>query len=54
MPKKPDPRILKAAQKHLDPKEVLTVILNQPECEELKNGLVEAGLVEEIKEVKNE
>lgn len=53
MPKKPDKRIINAAKKNLDPKEVLTVILNQPECEELRKGLIEAGLVEEIKEKYN-
>ena len=47
MPKKPNKQIIEAAKKKLDPKEVLTVIINQPECEELRKGLIEAGLVEE-------
>ena len=50
MPKKPEKMILEAAKKNLDPKAALTVILNQPECEELKNTLIEKGLVTEIKE----
>jgi hypothetical protein len=54
MPKKPNPQIVQAAKKVLDPKEVLTVILNQPECEDLKNALIREGLVEEVKEKKYE
>ena len=50
MPKKPDKDIIKAAKKNLDPIATLSVVLNQPECAELKKALIEAGLVEEIKE----
>ena len=50
MPKKPDKNIINAAKKNLDPIAALTVVLNQPECSELRKALVEAGLVEEIKE----
>lgn len=50
MPKKPDKQIIEAARKNLDPKEVLTVVLNQPECSELRQALIDAGLIEEIKE----
>ena len=50
MPKKPDKMVLEAAKKNLDPKAALAVILNQPECAELKNALIENGLVQEIKE----
>jgi hypothetical protein len=50
MPKKPDKDIINAAKKNLDPIATLSVVLNQPECAELKKALIEAGLVEEIKE----
>jgi hypothetical protein len=48
--KKPDKMVLEAAKKSLDPKAALTVILNQPECEQLRKELIEKGLVKEIKE----
>lgn len=50
MPKKPDQKIINAAKKNLDPKAALAVILNQPECEQLKKELIEQGLIKEIKE----
>lgn len=50
MPKKPDKLVMNAAKKNLDPVAALTVILNQPECDELRKGLIEKGLVKEIKE----
>lgn len=50
MPKKPDKRIIEAAKKNLDPKAALAVVLNQPECAELKNALIENGLIQEVKE----
>lgn len=50
MPKKPEQQIIDAAKKNLDPKAVLAVVLNQPECAELKNALIENGLIEETGE----
>ena len=54
MPKKPDKIVMNAAKKNLKPVDTLAVILNEPECSELRKALIEAGLVEEMKEgVKN-
>lgn len=50
MPKKPDKKTIEAAKKNLDPKAVLAAVLNEPECAELKQGLIERGLIQEIKE----
>ena len=48
--KKPNKEIINAAKKNLDPIAALTVILNQPECAELRKALIKEGLVEEVKE----
>lgn len=48
MPKIPDKKIIEASKKKLDPRAVLSAIIN--ETPELKEGLLKAGLVEEIKE----
>jgi len=48
MPKKPDKMTIDASKKKLDPKAVLSAIIN--ETPELRDALLEAGLVEEIKE----
>lgn len=48
MPKIPDKNIIEASKKKLDPRAVLSAIIN--ETPELKEGLLKAGLVEEIKE----
>ena len=48
MPKKPDKEIIEAGKKKLDPKAVLSAVIN--ETPELRDALLEAGLVEEIKE----
>ena len=48
--KKPTKEVINAAKKNLDPVAALTVILNQPECAELREALIKQGLVEEIKE----
>ena len=50
MPKKPDKAILNAAKKNLNPVDVLNAVLNDPKCSELRQALIDAGLVEEIKE----
>lgn len=50
MPKKPNKIIINAAKKNLKPVDVLTAVLNEPQCAELKKGLIEAGLIEEVKE----
>lgn len=48
MPKKPDINIIEASKKSLDPKAVLSAVIN--ETPELRDALLKAGLVEEIKE----
>lgn len=48
MPKKPDNFTIQASKKKLDPKAVLSAIIN--ETPELRDALLKAGLVEEIKE----
>lgn len=48
--KKPTKEIINAAKKSLDPVAAITVILNQPECAELREALIKQGLVEEVKE----
>ena len=48
MPKKPEKNIIEASKKKLDPKAVLSAIVN--ETPELRDALLQAGLVEEIKE----
>jgi hypothetical protein len=49
MPKKPTREVIEAAKKTLDPREVMQAIVNDPACAELRAGLIDAGLVEEIK-----
>lgn len=51
MPRKPTQDIINAAKKKLNPVDVLTAVLNEPECAELRQSLIDAGLVKEIKEV---
>lgn len=48
MPKKPDKMTIEASKKKLDPHAVLSAVIN--ETPELRAALLEAGLVEEIKE----
>ena len=48
MPKQPDKVTIEASKKKLDPKAVLSVIIN--ETPELRDALLKAGLVEEIKD----
>lgn len=48
MPKKPDKLTIEASKKKLDPHAVLSAVIN--ETPELRDALLEAGLVEEIKE----
>lgn len=48
MPKKPDKITIEASKKKLDPHAVLSAVIN--ETPELRDALLEAGLVEEIKE----
>lgn len=48
MPKKPDSITIEASKKKLDPHAVFTVIIN--ETPELREPLLAAGLIEEIKE----
>lgn len=50
MPKIPDKYTIEASKKKLDPKAVLSAIIN--ETPELCDALLAAGLVEEIKEDK--
>ena len=48
MPKKPDKSTIDASKKKLDPHAVLSAIIN--ETPELREALLNAGVVEEIKE----
>lgn len=48
MPKQPDKLTIEASKKKLDPKAVLSAVIN--ETPELKEALLKAGLVEEIKD----
>lgn len=48
MPKKPEKEIIEAGKKKLDPRAVLEAIIN--ETPDLRDALLQAGLVEEIKE----
>lgn len=48
MPKQPDKITLEASKKKLDPHAVLSAVIN--ETPELRDALLAAGLVEEIKE----
>lgn len=48
MPKQPDKLTIEASKKKLDPKAVLNVVIN--ETPELRDALLKAGLVEEIKD----
>lgn len=48
MPKKPEKKVIEASKKNLDPRAVLSAVIN--ETPELKDALLQAGLVEEIKE----
>lgn len=50
MPRKPEKEIIEASKAKLNPVDVLTAVLNEPECAELRDALVSAGLVKEIKE----
>ena len=50
MPKIPDKFTIEASKKKLDPHAVLSAIIN--ETPELKDALLAAGLVEEVKENK--
>lgn len=50
MPKKPKEEIINAAKVKLNPVEVLNAVLNEPECADLRQALIDANLVEEIKE----
>lgn len=50
MPRKPTKDVIDAAKVKLNPVDVLTAVLNEPECADLRQALIEAGLVEEIKE----
>lgn len=51
MPRKPSKEVIEAAKVKLNPVDVFTAVINDaPECAELRNALVDAGLVEEVKE----
>ena len=50
MPRKPPKDVIEAAKVKLNPVDVMTAVLNEPECAELRQALIDAGLVEEIKE----
>lgn len=48
MPKQPDKITIEASKKKLDPRAVLSAVIN--ETPELRDALLKAGLVEEIKD----
>lgn len=51
MPRKPSKEIIDASKVKLNPVDVLTAILNgAPECSELRDALINKGLIKEIKE----
>ena len=50
MPRKPAPEIINAAKKNLNPVDVVTAVLNEPECAELRQSLIDAGIVQEVKQ----
>ena len=50
MPRKPNKEVIEAAKVNLNPVDVMTAVLNEPECSELRQALIDAGLVQEIKE----
>ncbi|MBR2553449.1 MAG: hypothetical protein IKE94_01195 [Aeriscardovia sp.] len=50
MPRKPSKEIIDAHKASINPQDVLTAVLNEPECAELRQALIDNGLVQEIKE----
>ena len=51
MPRKPSKEVIEASKKHLNPIDVFTAVINDaPECSELKQALLDKGLIEEVKE----
>lgn len=48
MPTKPEKEVIEAAKAHLNPKEVLEVVINEEP--QLRAELLAAGLVEEIQD----
>ncbi len=51
MPRKPSEEIIEAAKHNLNPVDVINAVLNEPECADLRQALIDANLVNEIKEV---
>ena len=47
MPRKPENNVIEAAKVKLNPKDVLSAVLNDPECEELQKELLRLGLIKE-------
>lgn len=47
MPRKPERNIIEAAKVKLNPHDVLSAVLNDPECEELQKELLRQGLIKE-------
>ena len=50
MPRKPSQEVIEAANKHLDPKDVLNAVINDMHDSELERRLVDAGLARYIEE----
>lgn len=50
MPRKPSKQVLEAANKHLDPKDVLNATINDMHDPELEKRLVDAGLARYVEE----
>ena len=50
MPRKPSKEVIEAANKHLDPKDVLNAVINDMHDSELERRLVDAGLARYVEE----
>lgn len=48
MPRKPSSKVINAAKVNLDPRATLEAVLNEPECAEIRQALIDAKLVEPI------
>ena len=53
MPRKPSKQVLEAANKHLDPKNVLNATINDMHDPELEKRLVDAGLARYVEDTQS-
>lgn len=54
MPRKPSKDVINAAKVNLDPRATLEAILNEPQCAEIRQALIDAGLVKEVPDSDND